>query len=52
MGCANSGIGNQIDYKGTTNDISTRKIIEGVEVGGTTNDISIGEGVEGAKAIS
>jgi hypothetical protein len=31
MGCANSGIGNQIDYKGTTYDISIGEAIEGTK---------------------
>ncbi len=39
MGNANSGTCSQIDYKGTINDISTRRITEGAEAKGTTNDI-------------
>jgi hypothetical protein len=50
MGSANSGIGKQTNYKGTTDDITTGRIVEGVEIKGTTNDMSTRETTKGAKA--
>ncbi len=46
---ANNGTGNQIDYKNTIDDNSTRDTTKGVEARGTTDDISIGKIVEGAE---
>ncbi len=46
---ANNGTCNQIDYKNTIDDNSTRDTTKGVEAGGTTDDISIGKIVEGAE---
>jgi hypothetical protein len=38
-----------IDYNSTTNDISTRETIKGVEARNNTDDIATREIVEGAK---
>jgi len=40
MDGVNSYIGNQTNFKSTTNDISTRETIKGVKVKSTTNNIS------------
>jgi hypothetical protein len=40
MDGVNSYIGNQTNFKSTTNDISTTETIKGVEVGCITNNIS------------
>jgi hypothetical protein len=49
MGSVNSCIGNQIDHRNTTNDISIRKIAKGAKARGTTHDISTGQTTEGPK---
>jgi hypothetical protein len=47
---ANNGTSNQTNCKGTTNDISIKRTIEGAKARGTTYDISTRETTKGAEA--
>jgi hypothetical protein len=46
---ANNGIGNQTNYRVTTNENSIGDTTKGAETGGTIDDISIGKTTEGTK---